>query len=79
MKLSLLVFKRLQVLKTFNNMTPLSFRLSLATPKVQWVASLIGIILPSVVLCCFSKCAYATAGALYIVGVIVDVASVVLW
>lgn len=60
-------------------MTRLYFRLSLVVPKVQWVASLLAIIMSSVVLCAFSKCAYATAAVLYIVGTLLDVAIVVLW
>eukprot|EP00752_Nemacystus_decipiens_P010195 g9085.t1 len=46
---------------------------------LQWIASLLGIIMSSILLCCFNKCAYGTAAALYTVGAIIDLIIVVTW
>lgn len=45
----------------------------------QWAASLISIIAGSVLLCTFSKCAYTTAAALYVVAAINDIVVMSQW
>ncbi|CAM9668235.1 unnamed protein product [Scytosiphon promiscuus] len=43
--------------------------------EVQFIGNAIGIIMGSIVLCSFKKCTYMTAGFLYILGFIIDLAS----
>ena len=50
--------------------------LGFLTPTA-WIASLIAFIMAGIQLCMFQKCTYICAGVFYIVGFIVDVASVV--
>ncbi|CAM9580419.1 unnamed protein product, partial [Ascophyllum nodosum] len=45
----------------------------------QWVASLMGIIMGSILLCVFSRCCYITATVLYSIGIIFDILAMLEW
>ena len=45
---------------------------------IAWIASLIAFIMAGIHLCMFQKCTYICAGIFYILGFIVDIASVVI-
>ncbi|CAN0167576.1 unnamed protein product [Ascophyllum nodosum] len=45
----------------------------------QWIASLMGIIMGSILLCVFSRCCYITATVLYSIGIIFDILAMLAW
>lgn len=72
-----ILFKRLHpVIQDVDDMTHVVLSSISRRPESAMVRVL-GIIMSSTVLCTFSKCAYATAAGLYILGAIFDVIIVV--
>lgn len=47
--------------------------------EAQWIASLFGIIMGSVLLCNFNRCCYITASVLYSVAALFDLIAAILW